>query len=50
VDEVEGVRLYREAANQGNPLALNNLGRIYLLGKAGVEKDENAARNYFRDV
>ncbi|TAL40173.1 MAG: sel1 repeat family protein [Alphaproteobacteria bacterium] len=44
--ELEAVRLYRLAANQGFAQAQANLGRLYTLGK-GVPKDDNEAAKWW---
>ena len=44
--ELEAVRLYRLAANQGFAQAQANLGRLYMLGK-GVPQDDNEAARWW---
>lgn len=46
-DQVEAVKWYRMAAEQGDATAQNNLGDAYHLGK-GVEQDQVEAVRWFR--
>eukprot|EP01051_Picozoa_sp_SAG22_P003164 SAG22_NODE_151_length_17414_cov_7.812128_11_plen_581_part_00 len=46
-DEVEGVKWYRKAAEQGHSLAQNNLGVCYRKGR-GVEQDKAEAVKWYR--
>lgn len=45
----QALKLYRKAAKMGNALAKNNVGNMYLKGRA-VEKDYNKALNLFREA
>jgi hypothetical protein len=45
-DDVEAVRLYRRAADQGNTQAQNNLGTMYAFGQ-GVPQDYVQAHMWF---
>ena len=45
----EAVKWYRLAAEQGNVLALRNLGRMYANGH-GVVRNEEKARRLFREA
>jgi TPR repeat protein len=45
-DFAEAVRLYRNAADQGEPLAQNNLGIMYATGQ-GIPKDNVQALMWF---
>ena len=47
-DYVEAVRLYRLAANQGNPAAQYNLGVMYENGRGGLAKDDAEAVRLYR--
>lgn len=46
VDEARAAQYYREAAQQGEPSARNNLGELYEKGRS-VAKNENAAFEYY---
>jgi hypothetical protein len=41
-------KFLKMSANEGNALALFNLGEVYLNGKFGVEKDENLGIKYLK--
>jgi uncharacterized protein len=47
-DAPEAVRWYASAANQGHPIACNNLETIYSGGRPGVSQDQNLAARYRR--
>jgi TPR repeat protein len=42
------LKFLKMSANEGNALALFNLGEVYLNGKFGVEKDENLGIKYLK--
>lgn len=44
----EGVRLLKEAADEGNPVALFNLGFLYLKGHGVDKQSEEEAAKYFQ--
>jgi TPR repeat protein len=47
-DEREAARLYKQAANQGNTLAQNNLGAMYEGGRGGLPKDDREAARLYK--
>ncbi len=49
-DGSKAVFWYQEAASQGHPLALNNLGTIYLQGIPGIATDRERALSYYTEA
>ena len=47
-DPGRGLRYLRESADRGDIYGYNNLGLVYLNGRAGVAKDPRAAYEWFR--
>lgn len=47
-DGAKAVLWYERAASQSHPVALNNLGTIYLQGIAGVPHDRGTALKYYK--
>ena len=47
-DGAEAVKWYRRAAEQGHPVAYNNLGSIYRTGMLGVSIDHQKAKECYR--
>ena len=47
-DEMEAVRLYRLAADQGDARGQCNLGMCFKYGRGGLAKDEKEAVRLFR--
>ena len=47
-DVREAVRLYKAAADEGNPVAENNLGALYERGDGGIGRNPKEAEHYYR--
>jgi TPR repeat protein len=47
-DSAEAVRLYRQAADLGDPLAQNNLGAMYAAGEGGLKRSDREAAELYR--
>ena len=47
-DGREAVRLYRQAAEQGHPLAQSNLGAMYEQGEGGLPRNDREAERLYR--
>ena len=48
VDPSKALELYTQAAEKGNAVAMNNLGRFHEYGKCGLSVDLSEARRYYR--
>ena len=48
MDDSEAVRVYRLAANQGDPLGQLNLGAFYEDGRGGLPKDDREAARLYK--
>jgi TPR repeat protein len=49
-DGEKAVFWYSKAGRQGNAVALNNLGTIYLAGMPGILRDREFALSYYRQA
>lgn len=49
-DGAKAVLWYERAASQNHPVALNNLGTIYLKGMVGVPPDRETGLKYYRQA
>lgn len=49
-DGPKAVSWYLRAAAQGHPLAMNNLGTIYLQGMPGIVPDRETALEYYKQA
>lgn len=49
-NSLEAVKWYRQSAQQGDPIAANNLGTIYLTGDQNIEQDITEAQYWLQQA